>query len=150
LGKTLITTRTREYDSLGHLIPLGVLEEDEAWELLSSWIKPVGKEEEDAARQLIGDLGYHALALDVTGAALHKSEGLQSFADFREELANPTRDELELAAQLKGVLPNDHEKSIASTLIRSIERLGPEPVQCTFMTPGRNVQTSCRLLHFRH
>jgi tetratricopeptide (TPR) repeat protein len=126
LGKTLITTRTKEYDFLGTLIPLGVLEEDEAWELLTSWRKPVGEEEEEAARQLIEDLGCHALALDVAGAALHKSEGFQSFAGFREDLANPTRDELELAAELKGVLSNGHEKSIASTFIRSIERLGPE------------------------
>jgi len=126
LGKTLITTRTREYNSLGHLIPLDVLTSDEAWELLTSWRKPAGEEEEDAARQLIEDLGRHALALDVTGAALHASEGLQSFAEFRKELANPTHDELELAAELKGVLPNGHEKSIASTLIRSIERLDPE------------------------
>jgi tetratricopeptide (TPR) repeat protein len=126
LGKTLITTRTKEYDFLGTLIPLGVLEEDEAWELLTSWRKPEGEEEKEAARQLIEDLGCHALALDVAGAALHKSEGFQSFAGFREDLANPTRDELELAAELKGVLPNGHEKSIASTFIRSIERLGPE------------------------
>jgi tetratricopeptide (TPR) repeat protein len=126
LGKTLITTRTKEYDFLGTLIPLGVLEEDEAWELLTSWRKPVGEEEEEAARKLIEDLGCHALALDVAGAALHKSEGFQSFAGFREDLANPTRDELELAAELKGVLSNGHEKSIASTFIRSIERLGPE------------------------
>jgi len=126
LGKTLITTRTREYNSIGHLILLDVLAPDEAWELLTSWRKPAGEEEEDAARQLIEDLGYHALALDVAGAALHALEGFQSFAEFREELASPTRDELELAAELKGVLPNEHEKSIASTLIRSIERLGPE------------------------
>ena len=126
LGKTLITTRTKEYNSLGHLIPLDVLAPDEAWELLTSWRKPAGKEEEVAARQLIEDLGFHALALDVTGAALHASEGLQSFAEFRKDLASPTQDELELAAELKGVLPNGHEKSIASTLIRSIERLGPE------------------------
>jgi len=103
LGKTLITTRTKEYDFLGTLIPLGVMEEDEAWELLTSWRTPAGNEEKDAACQLIKDLGYHALALDVAGASLHKSEGLQSFAEFREELASPTRDELELAAQLKGV-----------------------------------------------
>ncbi len=126
LGKTLITTRTKEYDFLGILIPLGVLEEDEAWELLTSWRKPIGKEEEDAARQLIEDLGCHALALDVAGAALHKSDGFQSFAGFREDLASPIRDELELAAELRGVPPNGHEKSIASTFIRSIERLGSE------------------------
>lgn len=126
LDKTLITTRTKEYDFLDTLIPLGVLETDEARELLTSWRKPAEEEEEDAASQLIKDLGCHALALDVAGAALHKSERLQSFTEFREELANPTWDELELAAELKGVLPNDHEKSIVSTLIRSIERLGPE------------------------
>jgi len=126
LGKTLITTRTKEFNSLGHLIPLDVLAPDEAWDLLISWRKPAGEEEEVAARQLIKDLGFHALALDVTGAVLHASEGFQSFAEFREDLASPTRDELELAAKLKGVLPNGHEKSIASTLIRSIERLGPE------------------------
>lgn len=125
-GKTLITTRTKEYNSLGHLILLDILTPDEAWELLTSWRKPAGEEEEDAARQLIEDLGRHALALDVTGAALHASEGLQSFAKFRIDLASPTKDELELAAELKGVLPNGHEKSIASTLIRSIERLDPE------------------------
>jgi len=126
LGKTLITTRTKEYNSLGHLILLDVLAPDEAWELLTSWRKPAGEEEEGAARQLIEDLGFHALALDVTGAALHASEGFQSFAEFRKDLSSPTRDELELAAELEGVLPNGHEKSIASTLIRSIERLGPE------------------------
>ncbi|MGP8323004.1 MAG: hypothetical protein ACT6FG_03285 [Methanosarcinaceae archaeon] len=145
----------------------------------------------------------------MTGAALHKSEGLQSFAEFREELASPTWDELELAAELKGVLPNGHEKSIASTLIRSIGRLGPEgwdflrlasmlavtsipaslisavfskvdgldesegrrrallgldqaenlapglsipsyPGPCDIVIPGRNVQISWKLLHFRH
>jgi len=31
LGKTLITTRTKEYNSLGRLIPLDVLTPDEAW-----------------------------------------------------------------------------------------------------------------------
>ncbi|MBE9519350.1 MAG: toll/interleukin-1 receptor domain-containing protein, partial [Bacteroidetes bacterium] len=126
LGKTLITTRTREYNSLGRLIPLDVLAPDEARELLTSCRKPAGEEEECAACKLIEDLGYHALALDVTGAALHASEGFQSFAEFRKDLANPTRGELELAAGLKGVLPNGHEKSIASTFIRSIEPLGPE------------------------
>jgi hypothetical protein len=96
LGRTLITTRSREYSSLGTLINLGVLEPEEAWELLTLWRKPDGKEEEDAARLLINDLGCHALAVDIAGAALHASEGLQSFADFRDDLASPTRDELNL------------------------------------------------------
>lgn len=41
-GKTLITTRTKEYNSLGKLIPLGVLEPREAYELLTLRRKPIG------------------------------------------------------------------------------------------------------------
>jgi len=126
LGKTLITTRTTEYDSLGTRVHLHVLEPKEACKLLSSWRKPCGKEEENDAWKLIEDLGYHALAVDIAGAALKKSEGLQTFAVFREDLVNWTGDELELAAELTGTLPTGHEKSIASTFLRSIERLSPE------------------------
>ena len=126
LGKTLITTRTKNYSALGKLVPLGVLEPEEAWDLLILWRRPETEEDEDAARMLIEDLGRHALALEVAGAALRASEGLQSFSEFREELASPTNDELELAAELEGILPTGHEKSIASTLLRSIERLGAE------------------------
>jgi hypothetical protein len=82
---------------------------------------------------LIADLGYHALAVEIAGAALHASEGLQSISEFRKELASPTSDELELAAELAGMLPTGHEKSIASTLIRSIERLGVKGAG--FLTP---------------
>jgi tetratricopeptide (TPR) repeat protein len=125
LGKTLITTRTKEY-SLGTLIPLGVLEPEEAYELLTSWRKPAGKKDEDAVRLLINDIGRHSLAVEVAGAALKASEGLQSFAEYREELASPTSDELELAVEFVGTLPTGHEKSIASTLLRSIKQLGQE------------------------
>jgi tetratricopeptide (TPR) repeat protein len=125
-GKTLITTRTKEYNSLGKLIPLGVLEPEEGYELLTLWRKPAGKEEEAAARILLEDLGRYALATEVAGAALKASEGLQSFAEYREELGNPTSDELELAAEFSGTLPTGHEKSIASTLLRSIRHLGNE------------------------
>jgi len=126
LGRTLITTRTKEYNSLGTLIPLGVLEPEEAYELLTSWRKPAGKEDENAARILIEYLGRHSLAVEVAGAALKASEGLQSFAEYREKLASPTDDELELAAEFVGTLPTGHEKSIASTLLRSIKHLGQE------------------------
>lgn len=79
LGKTLITTRTKNYSSCGKLVPLGVLEPEEAWDLLIHWRRPETEEDENAARMLIKDLGRHALALEVAGAALSASEGLQSF-----------------------------------------------------------------------
>lgn len=125
-GKTLITTRTKEYNALGTLIPLGVLEPEEAYELLTLRRKPSGNAEEDAARMLTEDLGYHALAVDVTGALLDAKKGLQSFAEFRKHLADTQKDELEYAAKLKKMLPTGHEKSIASTLLRSIRQLEPE------------------------
>ena len=128
LGKTLITTRSQEYDSVGTPIPLGVLEQVEAYELLTSRRKPEGEEEEDSARRLVEALGYHALAVDVAGAALHMSAGIQSFADFRKELADSSSDDdvLEFAGELTGTLPSRHEASIASTFLHSIERLKPE------------------------
>ncbi|OOP56863.1 MAG: hypothetical protein AYP45_06545 [Candidatus Brocadia carolinensis] len=125
-GKTLITTRTKEYNALGTLIPLGILEPEEAYELLTLRRKPTGKAEEDAARILTEDLGYHALAVDVTGALLDAKKGLQSFAEFRKNLADTQKDELEYASKLKELLPTGHEKSIASTLLRSIRQLEPE------------------------
>jgi tetratricopeptide (TPR) repeat protein len=126
LGKTLITTRTREHGSLGTLIRLDVLEPDEAYELLTSQRRPKGAEEEDAARNLLKDLGYHALAVDVAGAALHASISPTPFTDFIDDLADPTEDELEFASELTGTLPTGHETSIAGTFLRSIEKMGPE------------------------
>ena len=126
LGKTLITTRTREHGSLGTLIRLDVLEPDEAYELLTSQRRPKGAEEEDAARNLLKDLGYHALAVDVAGAALHASISSTPFIDFTNDLADPTEDELEFASELTGTLPTGHETSIASTFLRSIEKMRPE------------------------
>ena len=125
LGKTLITTRTREHDALGELISLGVLEPEEAYKLLTSRRRPKGTDEEAAAYGLVKDLGCHALALDVAGAALRAYAGIQSFVEFRKNLSSSSsdRDVLELAKDFTGILPNGHEKSIASTFLRSIDRL---------------------------
>jgi len=124
LGKNLITTRTQEHRSLGTPIPLDLLEPDEAYELLTSQRTPKGAEEEEAARSLLKDLGCHALAVDVAGAALHASIIPTPFNDFTEKLANPTKDALEFASELTGTLPTGHETSIASTFLRSIDKMG--------------------------
>jgi tetratricopeptide (TPR) repeat protein len=126
LGKTLITTRTHEYGSLGNLIHLDVLEPDEAHELLTSWRVPNGSEEENTTHKLLKDLLYLALALDVAGAAIRASISPTPFIDFVNALANPTEDELEFAKDLIGILPMGHETSIASTFLRSIKEVGSE------------------------
>jgi len=87
---------------------------------------PAGWNEENVLLKLIDDLGYHALAVDVAGALLERTKGLQSFADFRKKLSHTEKDELEYASKLKEILPTGHEKSIASTLLRSIKQLEPK------------------------
>ena len=128
LGKTLITTRSPEYDSLGSQVRLDVLSPDEAYELLTLWREPVGAEEEVSARRIVEDLGYHALAVNVAGAAIHASSAVPPFADFESELAGSTSDDdvLEFAGELAGTLPHGHEASIASTFLKSIDRLESE------------------------
>jgi tetratricopeptide (TPR) repeat protein len=126
LGKTIITTRSREYREMGHSLSLGGLPPEEAVELLCSYRKPDSPEDQLMAEGIASDLGYHPLALAVCSRALEAEAGLRSFAEFRTSLANPDVDELELASELEGVLPNGHEKSVAATLLRSVRRLGIE------------------------
>jgi tetratricopeptide (TPR) repeat protein len=126
LGKTLFTTRSREYEVIGNSIRLDVLEPNEAYELLCRYRKPIGPEEERAARGIAADLGYHPLALAVCSRALEAKAGLQSFGEFRAELGKQSRDELELAGEFTGVLPSGHEPSVAATLLRSVRSLGAE------------------------
>ncbi len=126
LARTLITTRSREYGSLAKGIDLSVLTPDEAYQLLTARRKPAGTNEEAQARALANDLGYHALALDVTASALMSSVAAEPFRDFRAKLARPDKDALALAETLADALPNGHEKSIAQTMLRSIRGLGAE------------------------
>ena len=126
MGKTLVTTRSREYGAVGTPLRLDVLKPPEAFDLLCSRRKPESVSEETAARGIAEDLGLHPLAVDVAGAALAAQAGLVSFAEFRIRLADPTQDELELAADLADMLPSGHETSVATTLLRSVRGLPNE------------------------
>jgi hypothetical protein len=119
-GKTLITTRSREFGATGGVIDLSALGSGEAYELLTASRKPEGVEEELAARDLIAELGGHALALDVAGGALAELVGQRSFKEFLARIRAIDTDGLEAAAQLGEELPNGHERSIAMTLLTSI------------------------------
>lgn len=123
-GRTLVTTRTREYSGTGTLVPLMPLTAGEAVALLTARRRFSGADEKAAAEDLCEDLGFHPLALDVTGSALVSWPS--TIAEFRRLLAEASADELELAAQLADTLPNGHEKHIAATLLRSIRALGRE------------------------
>ncbi len=126
LARTLVTTRSREYSAMARGIDLSVLTPDVAFQLLTSRRVPADKDEEEQARELARNLGYHALALDVTGSALVSFGDARPFTQFRAELERDDQDALELAKDLADSLPNGHEKSIAKTLLRSISVVAAE------------------------
>jgi tetratricopeptide (TPR) repeat protein len=125
LARTLITTRSREYGSLAKGIDLSVLAAQEAYQLITSRRQPSDEAEQEHARSLAADLGCHALALDITASALASSVAPQPFANFRDKLAQPSKDAMTLAETLSDALPNGHEKSIAQTILRSVHSVGP-------------------------
>jgi hypothetical protein len=126
LAKTLLTTRSRDYDAIAEEVDPGNLSPTEGLQLLCARRRPDGEAEERAAEEIVADLGGHALALDITGAALAHGAGLLTFVQFRDRLRAPDADELELAGELIGALPTGHEASIAATINRSLKRLGEE------------------------
>jgi tetratricopeptide (TPR) repeat protein len=121
---TLLTTRSRRYDAPAR-VDLDVLPPDDALALLTSHRPAPTEHERTEAGLLVADLGRHALAVEIAGAALRVQAGLMSFAQFRAALRDTSRDELELAAELAEALPGGHEASIAATLRRSLRSLGP-------------------------
>jgi tetratricopeptide (TPR) repeat protein len=129
-GKTLITTRSREYGSTGGIIDLEVLSPDDGLQLLTLRRKPEGDIEHRAAVDLVAELGAHALAIDVAGGALAKLGRRESFAGFLAKLRNTSADALSAAAdELRPDLPNGHDRSIARTLSISIALLEPSGLE---------------------
>jgi hypothetical protein len=123
-ASTLITTRSREYGSVGQQLDLGVLSPEEALTLLTRHRRPENASEKTAARQLTEALGCHPLAVEVAGSYLAKvGNSLQHYLD---ELADPRQDALEYGALIQETLPTGHERSITRTLLKSIKLLGGE------------------------
>jgi tetratricopeptide (TPR) repeat protein len=121
-ARTLVTTRSGEYAALMTEIALGVLQEEEALDVLRSRREPQDDEELAAARAVVTELGGHALAIDVAGGTLR----FQSYEELLKHLLDPTEDELELAAELREELPTGRERSISATLSHSLDRLDQE------------------------
>jgi tetratricopeptide (TPR) repeat protein len=121
-ARTLVTTRSREYGGLASDVQLGMLSDDEGLEVLGAHRAPADDAERHLARQIVAELGGHALALDVTGALLR----FESYAELLDGLQRPDYDSAELAARLHGHLPTGHERSISATLHQSLGRLGAD------------------------
>jgi tetratricopeptide (TPR) repeat protein len=126
LARTLIVTESSEYAELGTPVDVGILDAEAGLELLTARRAPEGDAEHAAARGIVADLGGHALALALTGAAAAAGVGLTSYSELRRELADRGQDELEAFRPLAGALPTGAGTSIARVLLRSVALLGDE------------------------
>jgi hypothetical protein len=118
LGRTLVTTRTRRFSHVT-AIELPQLDPGDARRLLTRHHSSLSPAETATADAICTLLGCHALAVDVT-AALIKRRGLTQVLN---NLQQPSRDALALAAQLDEALPNGHQRPIAATFLASIAQL---------------------------
>jgi hypothetical protein len=73
---TLLTTRSRRYDRLAAVIDLDVLPLEDALALLTSHRPARTEQERTEAGLLVTELGCHALAVEIAGAALRAQVGL--------------------------------------------------------------------------
>jgi tetratricopeptide (TPR) repeat protein len=126
LGRTLLTSRGRHDVEATQTVLLEELGLEDAYELLTARSSPPPGNEEAAAWRIIEDLGRHALAIDVAGAALTAQAGMMTFAEFRDRLVHPGDDELEFASQLADDIPRDAGTSIATALLASLQQLDEE------------------------
>lgn len=119
-GRTLITTRDRGVDGIARVVDLAELMQEEALRLLTLSRLPSSPDEDAAAAEIVELIGRHALAVDL---ARHLVER-RGYAKLLIDLRDPGKEALELAAQMRLELPNDHDKSISETLLQSIRLLG--------------------------
>ncbi|WP_298328731.1 tetratricopeptide repeat protein, partial [Asticcacaulis sp.] len=121
-GKTLVTSRSGGLSGNGKPIALEQLDDEAAFDLLTSRRQPKTDAERAAARDILRLLGNHALAVDVTGAAVQE----MGFGPMLALLQNPGQDALDLVVDLADELPNGHEPAVAATLLHSIQHLPPK------------------------
>ncbi len=144
LARTLITTRSHEYRNFGGAIPLEVLSNDQAKNLLKKHGIEITSQEEDTD-DLLERLGGHSLALDIAGTAIKENGG--HIHRLLEEIETDNDDLLNAPIELTGELPAGHQPSIVKTFKHSIDRLdepgkdllriaanlSPEPIRDEFV-----------------
>jgi len=128
LGRTLYTTRDGSGFDVGIAIPIGMLEADSAYDLLTFARKPQTREEEAAARDFLAVVDHYALIVDVAGRLVGGGY-FPGFADLLDIARNPLRDArlLNLDDGLRLALPGDANPNILATLLRSFDFLAALP-----------------------
>jgi len=122
LAPTMVTTRSREYHTIGTELALDVLDMPAALDLLRNNELDLDGQE-GSAKQLIKQLGYHALALDIAGASIREYQ--LTVDEYLQELADDNSELLEVPAETVAALPTGCATSIIKTFQRSLKHLNP-------------------------
>ncbi|MCX4804344.1 tetratricopeptide repeat protein [Streptomyces sp. NPDC058682] len=124
-GHTLVTTRYRsaaEEYPWGGEVHLGELDRGASLSLLTRHLAPADRGEVRSALAVAEKLGHHAQAVAVAaGLVADPEQG--GFSGLLEAIDAPGPDAMELASRLGRDLPTGYGASIASTMLRSIDRL---------------------------
>lgn len=116
----VITTRGR-YPQ-GRDIDLQVLVGQDALDLLTSRVEPTGDDEHAAAREVVGLLGGHAMALDIAAENLRYEGATAPYRSYASRISDPDYG-IEALDEVGHALPNGHEPSILATFEGAIARL---------------------------
>ncbi|MFG2340886.1 tetratricopeptide repeat protein [Streptomyces yangpuensis] len=124
-GHTLVTTRYRsaaEEYPWGGEVHLGELDEGSALSLLTTHLPPADRSEVRSALAVSERLGRHAQAVAIAaGLVADPEQG--GFDGLLEAIGAPGPDAMELTSRLGRDLPDGYGASIATTMLRSIDRL---------------------------
>ena len=83
LWEGIFTTRSREYQEIGHSVSLEARLPRKPSNCYVVIGNPTTRRDRSAAEGIAADLGYHPLALAVCSRALEAEIGLRSFDEFR-------------------------------------------------------------------
>lgn len=124
-GHTLVTTRylsaAEEYPWGGE-VRLGALDQGAALSVLTGHLAPTDRGERRTALAVAEKLGHHAQAVAVAaGLVADPEQG--GYRGLLEAVEAPGPDAMELASRLGRDLPTGYGASIATTMLRSIDRL---------------------------
>ena len=129
-GATLLISRSDEYAALAPQIVVAGIEDQDATALFAQHKAMATPQEVAAGRQLVEQLGHHALAVHLT--ALRLASG--TYDRMLLQLAAPTRDAAQLADSLAGSLPHPQLVGICVALQQSVAKLTTQGRQALRLT----------------
>jgi tetratricopeptide (TPR) repeat protein len=124
-GRTLITSRSRQYDAKAESLHLPPLDSGSASRLLIREAPPTGDMERKAVATVIENLDRHAMSMALAGALaeLDWRNRHRRYADLCRWMDDYRRAAAQIAARLPDELPKGHEIGSAALLLCAVHAL---------------------------